>query len=91
MCRPRSGLMTREILISHCPLQPASLCDLRVKDDARLLKNPRLYLFVMHAQQVERAPDVVLLAHALGRMPLNLRAHPAGYVEPLTQAGEAPA
>lgn len=46
---------------------------------------------MVHAQQVERAADVVLLPNALRCMPLNLRADSARDVEPLAQGGEAPA
>ena len=43
---------------------------------------------MMHAQQVERATDVVLPSHALRRMALNLCADTAGYVEPFAKTGE---
>jgi hypothetical protein len=55
---------------------------------AGLFENPRLNFFVMYAQEVERASDVVLFPHSLGRMALNLRADTARNVQPLAQAGE---
>ena len=55
---------------------------------ASLLQYPRLDFFVMHAQQVERAANVVLFSHALGGVALNLRTDSAGYIEPLAQTCE---
>ena len=57
-------------LLGHCP-QRTRRC-LGIKRNPGLLQNPRFNLFVVHAQQVEGAANVILLTHALGRMALNL-------------------
>jgi hypothetical protein len=46
--------------------------------DARLFQYPRFNFDMSHTQQVQRAADVVLLTHALGRMILYLRGDTGG-------------
>ena len=71
--------------------QATSPGGLRIKHNPGLFQNPRLHLFVVHVQQIQLAADVVLFAHALQGMALNLRSVSAGYVQPLAQAGKSTA
>ena len=71
--------------------QATSPGGLRIKHNPGLFQYPSIHLFVVHAQQIQRAADVVLFAHALRRVPLNLRTDSAGDIQPLAQAGKSTA
>jgi hypothetical protein len=43
---------------------------------------------MVNAQQVQGAADVILFSNTLWRMPLNLCADTAGYIQPLAQRSE---
>ena len=56
-----------------------------------LLQNPRLNLDMPHAQQIERAADVVLFSNAAGLVALYLRSNSGRGLYPLAQTGKAAA
>ena len=70
--------------------QLAGFC-LGIKLHPGLLQNPRLDALMVNAQQIQGAADVVLFAHTLGRVALNLGADAAGNVQPFAQAGKTAA
>ena len=71
--------------------QHAQLAEFRVgqKGHAALFQNPCLNAFMVHAQQIDRPPNVILLAHALRRVALDLGADSSRDIEPFAQTGEA--
>jgi len=59
-----------------------------IKHNPGLLQNPRLYLFMVNAQQVERSYGVVLFSRGARLVPHQLCHHACGYFKPLGQALE---
>ena len=60
----------------------------RVKLNASLFQYPRLDLFMMHAQQVQRTTNVILFSNTLRSMALYLRTDATGNIKPIAKAGK---